>query len=224
MRSSWSASRSINRRSTPRPGTSLASYLKDHAEGAFVPTAIWHAAAAANKVGVEETAKATGAAARKKALAYHQQALDLVADFATRHPRFESLPEVSYEEAQAHHYLGNPAKAEPLYEAITGKTSREVAAKARFMIGELYFEKAVAAGAAADKKKALQDAIKHFYNGAYGYGYPTWSANALYEAARCLEQLGNLPTAKKRYQELIDKYPESDKAPLAKKRLEQLAE
>jgi len=202
-------------------------YVKNHPEGRFAPTAIWHAAEAANRLGIEEYAKAVDAAARKRALAYHQQALDLVADFATKYPEFESLPEVSYEEAQAHQYLGKSDTAIPIYEAITSKTNREVAAKARFMIGELHFEKATRATSTADKQKALQEAIKHFYNVAFGYGYPAWQANALYEAARCLEQLGtknSTAKAKERYQEIIDKFPTSDKAPLARKRLAQLGQ
>ncbi len=204
-------------------GAQLESYVKNYGKERFVPRAIWHAAESANQMGLAETAKAADAAGRKRALSHHQHALDLVADFATKHPEFEFLPEVSYEEARAHHFLGSPDKAEPMYEAITRKTGREVAAKARFMIGELHFEKAVRMPAGADKQKALQKALEHFYNVAYGYGYKAWQANGLYEAARCLEQLPNLRVAKERYQELIKKFPESDKAPLAKKRLEQLA-
>jgi TolA-binding protein len=200
-------------------------YLKDHAEGRFAPTAMWRAAESFNKVGVEDYAKADGPAQRKQALANHQQALDLVKDFATKYPRFESLLEVSYEEAQAQHYLGDKDKALALYETIATKTNREVAAKARFMVGEIHFEKAVDPGASAEQKqKSLQEAIKHFYTVWQGFGYETWQANGLYEAARCLEQLGNVAKAKERYQELIDKFPKSDKLPLAKKRLEKLAE
>ncbi len=203
----------------------LEAYVKHHAEGRFAPTAIWHAAESCNKIGVEEYAKAgPNAAEQKRALANHEQALELVKGFAAKHPKFESLYEVSYEEAQAHHYLGDKEKALELYETIATKTINEVAAKARFMIGEIHFEKAVTAATPEEKKKSLQEAIKHFYTVWQGFGYETWQANGLYEAARCLEQLGNVPKAKERYKELIDKFPKSDKVPLAKKRLEKLGE
>src|SRR5205085_12132901 len=50
-------------------GRALRTYVKNNADGRFAPTAIWHAAEAANKLGLEELAKATGPAARKRAQA-----------------------------------------------------------------------------------------------------------------------------------------------------------
>jgi TolA-binding protein len=64
---------------------------------------------------------------------------------------------------------------------------------------------------------------------AYGYGYPqsseavrVWQASASYEAGRCFEVLKMTDQAKKSYQEVVDQHPTSDKAPLAKGRLEAL--
>ena len=79
------------------------------------------------------------------------------------------------------------------------------------MIGEIEFEQ---------KKHA--EAIKSYYKVIYGYGYPKWQAEAAYEAGRCFEVSGKKPQAVKQYQELVEKYPESDKAPLAKERLKEL--
>jgi TolA-binding protein len=121
------------------------------------------------------------------------------------------LPEVLYEEGWARQNLGQPDEALPLYEEVTAKTDREVAARARFMIGEIHFE-----------KKNHAEAIKNFFKAAYGYGYPQWQANAQYEAGRCFEVLGKKDQARKSYQEILDKFPESDKAGLAKQRLEAL--
>jgi TolA-binding protein len=56
----------------------------------------------------------------------------------------------------------------------------------------------------------------------YGYSYPKWQAEAAYEAARCLESLDQKPQAVSMYQELVDKFPKSDKAVVAKKRLAEL--
>ncbi|MEX0677780.1 MAG: tetratricopeptide repeat protein, partial [Pirellulales bacterium] len=61
------------------------------------------------------------------------------------------------------------------------------------------------------------------------YGYPespetvrVWQANASYEAGRCFEVLKMIDQAKKSYQEVVERYPTSDKATLAKNRLEAL--
>ncbi|HWB11965.1 MAG TPA: tetratricopeptide repeat protein [Pirellulales bacterium] len=123
----------------------------------------------------------------------------------------EYLPEILYEEGWARQNLGQADEALPLYEEVTATTDREVAARARFMIGEIYFE-----------KKNHAEAIKNFFKAAYGYGYPQWQANAQYEAGRCFEVLGKKDQARKSYQEILEKFPESDKAGLAKQRLEAL--
>jgi TolA-binding protein len=123
----------------------------------------------------------------------------------------EYLPDILYEEGWARQNLGQADEALPLYEEVTAKTDREVAARARFMIGEIYFE-----------KKDHAEAIKNFFKAAYGYGYPQWQANAQYEAGRCFEVLGKNDQARKSYREILEKFPESDKAGLAKQRLEAL--
>ena len=123
----------------------------------------------------------------------------------------EFLPEILYEEGWAKQNLSQPDEALTFYEDVTAKTDREVAARARFMIGEIYFE-----------KKNHAEAIKNFFKAAYGYGYPQWQANSQYEAGRCFEVLGKKDQARKSYQEVVEKFPESDKASLAKQRLEAL--
>jgi TolA-binding protein len=128
-----------------------------------------------------------------------------------QHPEAELTPEVRYEQAWALENLGRIDEALAAYEAVTAKNNREVAARARFMIGELHFQ-----------RKDHAEAIRNFYKVAYGYGYPEWQANALYEAARCFEVLKKTDQARKDYQEIITKFPQSDKAPLAQKRIAEL--
>lgn len=123
----------------------------------------------------------------------------------------EHLPEMLYEQAWAKQNLGQSDEALSLYEEVTAKSEAEVAARARFMIGEIYFE-----------KKNHAEAIKSFFKAAYGYGYPQWQANAHYEAGRCFEVLGKKDQAVKSYQEVVEKFPQSDKVPLAKGRLDAL--
>jgi outer membrane protein assembly factor BamD (BamD/ComL family) len=45
---------------------------------------------------------------------------------------------------------------------------------------------------------------------------------AAYEAARCFEVLGKKEQALKQYQELVEKYPQSDQVPLANQRIQEL--
>jgi TolA-binding protein len=54
------------------------------------------------------------------------------------------------------------------------------------------------------------------------YGYPKWSARALYEAGRAFEQLNEADQAKAQYELCIKKYKDFDSSALAKKRLKAL--
>jgi TolA-binding protein len=87
------------------------------------------------------------------------------------------------------------------------------------MEGEVLFEQA--------KHK---EAIKAFFKAAYGFGerqapaaFHPWQAQATFEAARCFEVLGQPEQARKLYAELVDRYPDSEQVPAARKRLEALA-
>ena len=91
------------------------------------------------------------------------------------------------------------------------KNDRESAAHAQFMIGTIQRD--------AGNPKA---ALKSFFKVLYGYSAPTWQSKAAYEAARTLETLGDSEQAAKTYQELIDKFPTSEQAAPAKKRLAEM--
>jgi len=137
------------------------------------------------------------------------------------------LPEIQYEQAWALQNQGKSEEAMQKYEQVAEATDREVGARARFMMGELLFD-----------KKDYKEAIRNFFKVAYGYGYPdspdatkVWQANAAFEAARCFETLAGqdqakkaqmLDQARKSYREVLEKYPQSDKRELAQNRLESL--
>ncbi len=89
------------------------------------------------------------------------ESLKLLTQAATGFPTSDYLPEIVYEQAVAQQNLGKLDEAATLYESVTAKTDREVAARARFMVGEICFEKKDHAGA-----------VRHFFKAAYGYGYP----------------------------------------------------
>ena len=86
------------------------------------------------------------------------------------------------------------------------------------MIGEVYFEQG-----------NHKEAIRNYFKVAYGYGdtqspepYHLWQASALFEAGRCFEVLKSVEQAKKMYNDLLSRYPNSDKVAEAKKRLQAL--
>jgi cellulose synthase operon protein C len=121
------------------------------------------------------------------------------------------LPEALYERGWAAQNLGKLPVALATYEQVVAQSGGEPGARAQFMIGEIQFE-----------QKKHEDAIKSFFKVAYGYSYPKWQAEADYEAARCFEVLGKKTQAVKQYQELIEKFPESDRVPVAKERIKAL--
>ncbi|MEX0979322.1 MAG: tetratricopeptide repeat protein, partial [Pirellulales bacterium] len=146
------------------------------------------------------------------------ESFDLLDKALSAYPDSGYAPELRYESAWAQQNLGRTDEALVRYEQVVAQTDREVSARARFMIGEVLFE-----------KREYKEAIRNFFKVAYGYGYPqspeavrVWQANASYEAARCFEVLNMLDQAKKSYREVVERYPTSDKAPLAKNRLEAL--
>jgi TolA-binding protein len=129
---------------------------------------------------------------------------------AEKFPNSPYLPEINYERAWALQNLGQDEDALKLYETVTTQTDREIAARSRYMIGELHFT-----------KKNHAEAVRHFFKAAYGYAYPEWQARSHFEAARCFEVLGKLQQAKQSYQE-AEKFPQFEEAALAKKRLAEL--
>jgi TolA-binding protein len=173
----------------------LAAYAQvtDPSTRDFAALAVLHSAQAANQ------------------LQDYAAGLKYAQNFAARFSDHELLPEALCERGWALLNQNQPDEAQQVFEEVTKKTNRETAARARFLIGEIYFQ-----------KKDHKEAVRQYFLVAFGYSFPTWQANAHYEAARCFEVLGNKAQAIKSYQEIVEKHPASDKAPLAKKRLEEL--
>ena len=139
------------------------------------------------------------------------KSLELLGSCVKKFANSEYMPETLYERGWARQNLGKMDEALADYQQVVAKTDREVAARAQFMIGEVQFQ-----------QKNHKEAVASFFKVSYGYSYPQWQAEAAYEAGRCFEVLGKKEQALKQYQELIDKFPQSDKTPLAKQRIEEL--
>ncbi len=123
-------------------------------------------------------------------------------------PDSPRMAEILCELGWARQNLGQPDDAAAAYQQAIAKTDREPAARAQFLIGKIQSE--------ANNPK---EAVKSFFKVLYGYSAPKWQAEAAFEAGRALEAAGDKPQAAKAYQELLDKFPQSDKVPPAKQRL-----
>ena len=136
------------------------------------------------------------------------KSLGLLAQAAERFGDSPYLPDVRFAQGWAKQNLGSLNEAQALYEEVTAATDREIAAQARFLIGQMYFE-----------QKQYDEAVKNFVKAAYGYSYPRWQSRAHFEAGRSFEALGKRGDAVKSYQEILDQFPDSGEAPRARQRL-----
>ncbi|HEX7378862.1 MAG TPA: tetratricopeptide repeat protein [Pirellulales bacterium] len=138
-------------------------------------------------------------------------ALEVAAEIEADFPDFEQLYEVDYVIGRCQANLGRLDDARAAYGRVikspTGEKT-ETAAKAQWMIGEAYFH-----------QKNYEAALREYLRVEILYDYPTWQAAALFEAAKCHEQLGEAKQAAELYEKLIKSYPNS---PLVKDAAERL--
>ncbi len=144
------------------------------------------------------------------------EALAMVESALESFPETAYRPELLYEKAWSLKNKDQLDDAMKLFEEITDLSQREVACRARLMVGEIHFEK-------GEHKEAIREFFRVFrgYKGAPA-SYDRWKAQATYETARCFEVLKTVDSAKKFYQEVLDNYPKSQVASLAKQRLDAL--
>jgi cellulose synthase operon protein C len=94
------------------------------------------------------------------------------------------------------------------YRAVTASHQGATAARAQFQIGECLFA-----------MKRYEEAVKEFVKADAIYGLDEWSAAALYEAGRCLEEMGRRDDARARWTEVVDRFASSAWARQSKERL-----
>lgn len=147
-----------------------------------------------------------------------EKALDLLERCAKRFPESEYRHEVQYETGWAKYHLGRHDEAARDFSAVSAEHSGVLGVRAQFMLGEIQMG-----------KKEYEDAVRTFYRVAFGHGYPdapqeyhSWQAAAMFDAARCLEQLGKQDAANKLYHDLVATFPDQEQAAHARKRLEEL--
>lgn len=111
----------------------------------------------------------------------------------------------------AEEHLGRLPAAKEHYRRVPGATTTPTAARAQFQLGQCY---------AAEKDYAR--AIVELLQVPARYTYEEWSAKALLQAAGCFEALGDLPQARKHYEEVMAKFSGRGEADLARERLGRL--
>jgi len=152
------------------------------------------------------------------------QALAFMSQIPEKHADSAYLPETYYELGWAKQKAGKEDEAMKDYERAASGSRRAVGARARFMIGELYFS-----------QKKHNEAIPQFQRVMFGYGgdnapadVKKWQAKAAYEAARCSEvQVKEarpadreklIADAKKYYQYVLERHPQEELVATAKER------
>jgi cellulose synthase operon protein C len=159
-----------------------------------------------------------------------KSAEEMLAAIPAKHPETPLLAEALYELGWARQNAGKRAEALKDFEAAATKSRDHVGARARFMMGELYFT-----------EKKHEEALREFQRAMFGYGgeqapaeTKNWQAKSGYEAGRCAEvQIMSakdaaakqklVADAKRFYSFVAEKHASHELAGEAKKRLEALA-
>ena len=146
-----------------------------------------------------------------------------------RFPATGYLPQVFYESGFAHHQKGDTETAVKFFSQVADRYRNEVAARSRFMIGEIYFG-----------EKQFDKAIPEFQRVMFGFGaekasdeIKNWQARSGFEAGRCSELLmqssGNQQAREKSkqfaiqfYQYVVQKHAGHELATKSAERLEAL--
>lgn len=146
-----------------------------------------------------------------------------------RFPTTEYIPQVFYETGFAYQQKGDQRNALKFFGEVANNFRNELAARARFMIGEIHFA-----------ERQYDQAIPEFQRVMFGFGaekapasIKNWQAKSGFEAARCSELL--MQTAKTRrsrdrslklsrdfYTYVVEKHPSHELAAKSRERLEAL--
>ncbi len=128
----------------------------------------------------------------------------------TEFPQTPQRMLLRYKTALALFNQKNEEEAQKRFLEIATEDKGIHAARSLFMLGEILF-----------LKKDYAGAIKRFYQVIYGFEDAQLQADALFEASRCFEALGQKEKADAHFRQLIEKYPASDKVDAAKKKMKE---
>ena len=132
--------------------------------------------------------------------------------FANQYPKSEFLNQALFGRGWALENQGRYGDAIEAYGRVLARgLSDETTARSQFQIGECYFS-----------MKKYDEAVKALIKVEVMHAFPQWSSKALLETGRALEIPGKIEAAKARYREVIEKYPQSDAAAVARKKLKNI--
>lgn len=158
-----------------------------------------------------------------------QDAIGWFDELRERFPATVYLPQTFYETGFAYQQKGDDENALKFFGEVAANYRNEVAARARFMMGEIHFG-----------QQAFDKAIPEFQRVMYGFGadkapdsIKNWQAKSGFEAGRCSELLVQQATNKQRQQKainiakgffeyVIEKHPNHELVDKSRQRLEAL--
>jgi TolA-binding protein len=140
------------------------------------------------------------------------------------------LPELLYELGYCYQNTGRPDEALQAYGQVAGRYRNETAARARFMMGEIFFA-----------QKEYAKAIPEFQRVMFGFGGDStdaaisdWQARSAIEAGRCAEAIAASSSdegkqkaremAAESYKYIVERHPKHEFAAQAKQRWDALKE
>ena len=118
--------------------------------------------------------------------------------------------EARYRMAQLHEAAGETEQAFALYEEAASTNNGDVAARARFRLGELY-----------EGREEYDKAARSFMRVAILFLHQDLSPESLWRAARNYTAAGAPERAKKAYEEILRDYPDSEFAQKARAALDE---
>ncbi len=158
-----------------------------------------------------------------------KNAIDWLTELRERFPATKYLPETFYETGFSYQQAGDTDNALKFFAEVANNYRIEVAARARFMMGEIYFG-----------ERQFDKAIPQFQRVMFGFGadkapasIKNWQAKSGFEAGRCsellMQQAKTKPSQEKAlkiamdfFAYVIDKHPQHELAAKSRQRLEAL--
>ncbi len=132
-------------------------------------------------------------------------------------------PEQAYQAAYLDFTKGNfPLAISAFREFVRRFPDSPMADKAQYWVGESYFSlarKSAGAGQAEQAARELEQAVQEFRRVVLDYPRGEKVPTALYKEALALIELRQTTVAQQRLQYLLDNFPQSEEAPLARERL-----
>lgn len=140
-----------------------------------------------------------------------KKALEAYAWIQEYAPKTLSAHESTFRTAGVYEKQGKTDRAIELYEQAADAAMNDTAAQARFRLGEIF-----------EEKKDYDTAARNYMRVAILFFHPTLSPESMWRAGQCFEYANNPDSAIKTYNDIVQEYPDSDQAIVAKERLSEL--